>query len=75
VGLHAELGQDGQVDCEVDLSRHPKQRVSLNRQRPSFRLDQDMRAGGLLMFVFRGKPVWNNPANNIVLGEPRLVKS
>lgn len=76
VGLHEPLGRNGRVQIVVELDEQTLSDDTISSSTPSVDLSLPVRRGGRLRIVTRGlTDDWTRPENNIVWGDPRLVRA
>ncbi|MFH0964757.1 MAG: hypothetical protein V2A58_12205 [Planctomycetota bacterium] len=76
VGLHEPLGRDGRVRLRVELDDRPLVDGVLSRENPAIPCCLPVVAGGYLRLITRSLlEDWTAPENNLVWGDPRLVRS
>ena len=76
IGLHEPLGRKGRVRILVKLDRDVLFDHALHDRSPSARVSAVVRKGGVLRIVTRAlTPSWSTPDNNLVWGEPHLLRA
>lgn len=73
-GLHSELGKGGDIRVQIKFRGKNMFSGKFNDRRPSKKVEFTVKKGGLLEFNVKSDKGMNGRENNIVWGEPVLIK-
>ncbi|MFH2069072.1 MAG: NPCBM/NEW2 domain-containing protein [Candidatus Omnitrophota bacterium] len=76
VGLHSELGRGGKIQVQVKICGKRVFKQIFSDKYPAERVEVSALSGGLLELAVKDKTgKWANPKNNIVWGDPLLIRN